>query len=126
MKRILTTASIFVFAMVFVVSAFAGSNGKLEVKVGYEIYACNCGENCLCNTMSRNPGKCTCGTDMVKAKVTKVEEGKAYLKAEGWEKERFFKTIGKYACDCPNCKCDSISQNPGKCTCGLEMKNVGK
>ena len=94
MKRILTTASIFVLAMVFVVSAFAGSNGKMELKVGDEIYTCNCGENCLCNTMSRNPGKCTCGTDMVKAKVTKVEEGKAYLKAEGWEKERVFKTIG--------------------------------
>ena len=105
--------------------AFAGSTGKMALKVGDEIYACNCGADCPCNTMSRMPGKCTCGKDMVKAKVIKVEEGKVMLKADSWDKERSFKTTGKYACACgPDCKCDTISQNAGKCTCGKEMKKV--
>jgi hypothetical protein len=64
------------------------------------------------------------GTRWLRLKY-KVEKGKAYLKAEGWEKERVFKTEGKYTCDCgPDCKCNTISQNPGKCTCGAEMKAV--
>jgi hypothetical protein len=126
MKKLLLTTFIIVLAMAFAIPAFAGPKGKMDLKVGDQIYACNCGEECLCNTMSRNPGKCTCGKDMVKAKVTKVEEGKAYLMAEGWKKERVFKTTGKYACGCPNCKCDTISQKPGKCTCGKEMKKVAQ
>jgi hypothetical protein len=125
MRRFLLISFVVMVAMAFAVSASAGSKGKMDLKVGDEIYACNCGEKCPCNTMSRNPGKCTCGTDMVKAKVMKVENGKAHLKAPEWEKERIFKTVGKYACDCgPKCKCDTISQNPGKCTCGAEMKKV--
>ena len=84
--------------------AFAGTFGKMELKVGDEVYACNCGENCPCMTMSKAPGKCACGNDMVKAKVMKVEEGQVMLKADSWEKERPFKTTGKYACACgPDC-----------------------
>ncbi len=126
MKKLFLTTFIIVLAMAFAIPAFAGPKGKMDLKVGDQIYACNCGEECPCNTMSKNPGKCTCGKDMVKAKVTKVEEGKAYLMAEGWKKERVFKTTGKYACGCPNCKCDTISQKPGKCTCGKEMKKVAQ
>ncbi len=101
--------------------------GKMELKVGDEVYVCNCGEKCPCNTMSRKAGKCSCGKDMVKAKVTKVEEGKAYVMAPGWEKERAFKTTGKYACACgKGCKCNTISQNPGKCACGKKMKKVSQ
>ncbi len=113
------------FTLAFAAFALADSTGKMDLKVGDEVYACNCGEKCACNTMSRNPGNCTCGKEMVKAKVTKVEEGKVHLMAKGWDKERVFKTTGKYACACgPDCKCDTISQNPGKCTCGSEMKKV--
>ena len=105
--------------------AFAGSTGKMDLKVGDEIYACNCGADCPCNTMSRMEGKCTCGKDMVKAKVMSVEEGRVMLKADSWEKERPFKTTGKYTCACgSDCKCETISQNPGKCPCGTEMKKV--
>jgi hypothetical protein len=105
--------------------ALAGTFGKMDLKVGDEVYACNCGADCPCQTMSRSPGKCTCGKDMVKAKVMKVEEGQVMLKADSWEKERPFKTTGKYACACgPDCKCNTISQNPGKCPCGNEMKKV--
>ncbi len=66
--------------------AFADGSGKIDLKVGDEVYACNCGADCPCMTMSRNPGKCTCGKDMVKAKVMKVEEGKVMLKADSWDK----------------------------------------
>ncbi|MDA8082351.1 MAG: hypothetical protein M0024_01690 [Nitrospiraceae bacterium] len=105
--------------------AFAASSSKMDLKAGDKVYACNCGEKCPCQTMSRNPGKCTCGNEMVKAEVMKVEGETAMLKAESWEKERPFRTVGKYACACgPECKCNTISQNPGKCTCGTEMKKV--
>ncbi|HSB30375.1 MAG TPA: hypothetical protein VLD55_02130 [Candidatus Sulfobium mesophilum] len=105
--------------------AFAGTFGKMDLKVGDEVYACNCGESCPCQTMSRAPGKCACGNEMVKAKVVKAEADQVMLKADAWEKERPFKTTGKYACACgPDCKCDTISQNPGKCACGNEMKKV--
>ena len=124
MKKALVVFSM-VFVMAMVAFSFAAEKGKLDLKAGDERYVCNCGEKCACNTISMNQGKCTCGNDMVKAKVVKVEKGKASLKAEGWEKERSFKTIGKYACNCsPVCKCGTISQNPGKCTCGVEMRKL--
>lgn len=103
----------------------AGSRGKMELKAGDEIYACACGEACACLTMSNNAGKCTCGKDMVKAKVSSIEDGKAMLKAEAWDKPRPFKLAAQYACACPpECTCNTQSQNPGKCTCGKDMKKV--
>ncbi|MBI5076347.1 MAG: hypothetical protein HZB62_14440 [Nitrospirae bacterium] len=121
---------LFIFAAIvsLLIAAIAFAevkNGKVDIKVGDELYVCNCGDKCPCDSMSRNAGQCTCGKDMVKAKVTKIEDGKAYFKAAGWEKERAFKTTGQYVCACgPQCKCDMISQNPGKCTCGKEMKKA--
>jgi len=100
-------------------------NGKIDLKAGDELYACNCGEQCPCMTMSRNPGNCSCGNEMVKAEVVKIEEDTAMLKADSWETERPFKMTGKYVCACgPECKCDTISQNPGKCTCGVDLKKI--
>jgi hypothetical protein len=93
---------------------------KLELKSGDEIYACNCGEGC-CDSLSGRPGKCTCGNDMVWAKVTRVTGDAAYLFAGEWPKERAFKTVGKYVCG-SSCDCDMISQNPGKCVCGEDLK----
>jgi hypothetical protein len=125
MKKLFFIAFVFVLIMGFVVPAFAGPKGTMDLKVGDEVYACNCGEKCSCNTLSKMPGNCTCGNPMVKAKVIKVEKGKVHLMAEGWEKERIFKTKGKYACDCgTDCKCNTISQKPGKCPCGDELKKV--
>lgn len=121
-KTLIVFSLVFIFLAAF---AFAAEKGALNLKVGDERYVCNCGEKCPCNTISSNEGKCTCGTDMVKATVTKVEKGKTVFKAAAWEKERTFKTIGKYKCACgPDCKCDTISQNPGKCTCGTKMKKI--
>jgi hypothetical protein len=124
MKRTLIVLLMIVM-LVSVVSVIAAEKEKLDLKVGDERYVCNCGEKCACNTISTNEGKCSCGKDMVKAKVVKVDKGKADFMAEGWKKERSFKTVAKYSCNCsPDCKCGTISQNPGKCTCGSEMKKI--
>jgi hypothetical protein len=96
---------------------------EMSLKAGEEVYACNCGAACKCDTLSRNPGQCTCGKDMVKAKVLSVGKGEARLMVSG--EERTFKTVGKYACACGlQCPCNTISQNAGKCTCGVEMQAV--
>jgi hypothetical protein len=115
----------FIVIVLFCTSlAFAGTFGKMDLQVGDEVYACNC-EGCPCQMMSKMPGKCTCGKDMVKAQVMKVEDGQVMLKAASWDKERSFKTTGKYACACgSDCKCEAISQESGKCPCGMEMKKV--
>ena len=125
-RTILISSMILALTMALVSLSFAAEKGKLNLKVGDQLYVCNCGEACPCNAISQNPGKCPCGhDDMVKATVTKVEGNVAYFKAEGWDKERPFKTVGKYMCACgPDCKCDTISQTKGKCPCGKEMKKV--
>ena len=96
---------------------------EMKLAVGQEVYACNCGSKCPCDTLSMKPGNCTCGKEMVKAKVQSVGAGTAILLVSG--EKRTFKTVGKYACACGlECLCNTISQNPGKCTCGKEMKKV--
>ncbi|HUM06226.1 MAG TPA: hypothetical protein VLT90_12250 [Terriglobales bacterium] len=104
--------------------AFQIHAGKLNVKSGEEYYVCDCAKLC-CETISSKAGKCGCGHDLVKATVTKVEKNKAYFKAAGWDKDRAYKTEGKYACDCGSaCDCKTISQKPGKCGCGHDLKKV--
>ncbi len=101
----------------------AADTSKMALKVGDSVFVCGCGEKCDCDSMARKAAKCSCNKEMVKAKVTKVEEGKAYVMIDG--KERAFKTAGKYACACgEGCDCGYISQKPGKCACGKELKAV--
>ena len=105
--------------------AFAAEAEKLNLKVGDSYFVCNCPPGC-CEDISSKEGQCGCKKDLVKAKVTRVEDGKAWFKADGWEKEKVFKTAGLYVCGCgPDCKCNMISDKPGKCGCGKEMKKIG-
>jgi hypothetical protein len=99
-------------------------DGKISLKAGDVVYVCGCGEGCPCETIARKEGgKCSCGKALVEGKVVKVEEGKAIVAIDG--KERAFKTTGKYVCPCGEmCPCDTISQKPGKCGCGKELKEV--
>jgi hypothetical protein len=124
MKKILAIGVAILLCLVVTGISFAAlKNGEMKLKVGDKVYVCGCGETCPCLTMSKNPGKCGCGKDMVKSKVTRVEEGKATVMVKG--KEQVFPTKGKYACACgPKCNCDTISQSPGKCGCGSDMKPV--
>jgi hypothetical protein len=105
--------------------AYADQKAAMDLKVGDEVYACNCGIECKCNTMANKEGSCTCGKAMSKAKVVRIEGDTAYLKADNWKEERPFKMTGQYICACgPACACNAISQNPGKCPCGTEMKKA--
>jgi len=106
-----------VFALAFATLALAGET-KMTAKVGDELYVCACGEGCPCDTMSRNPGQCGCGKDLIKAKVTKVEKGKITVDS----RKKPFVSVGKYVCGCgPDCKCGTISQKPGNCGCGKKL-----
>jgi len=118
MKKVIILVVVFVLG--FVTFAVADQT-TMEAKVGDELYVCACGDGCPCDTMSRNAGQCSCGKDMVKTKVIKVEKGKITVASRA----KPFISVGKYACDCgPACKCDTISQNPGNCTCGKKMVEV--
>jgi hypothetical protein len=106
-------------------AAYAAQKDSMVLKVGDEIYACNCGAECKCNMMAQKAGTCPCGEAMVKAKVVRIEGGTAYLKANNWKEEMPFNLTGKYVCACgPGCKCNAVSQKTGKCPCGTEMKKV--
>ena len=125
MKRSRCIVIVTLLSLMMVGAAFAATPGKMNLKVGEEVYVCNCGPTCPCNSMSMKEGNCTCDNKMVKAKVTKVENDVAYVQAEGWEKPRAFITQGKYMCACgPSCNCNMISQKPGKCVCGENLKPV--
>ena len=115
---------------IFLVAAAASllmaqDKSKMVLKPGDEIFACNCGPGCDCQALSRKEGTCACGNALAKAKVKSVGEGTAVLVIG--DREQTFKTVGKYMCACgPECKCDSISQKPGKCACGVDMVEVKK
>lgn len=125
MKRIIFLGVLVILSALMAAAVLADATNKLDLKVGDEIYACNCGEQCDCQTMSRKEAACVCKKPMVKAKVVSVGEGTAMLQAKDWEKPRPFKTVGKYACACgPDCSCGTISQKPGNCACGKPMKQA--
>lgn len=103
----------------------AQDKSQLVLKPGDEIFACGCGPSCACQTLSRKEGNCSCGKPLVKATVKSVGKGTAVL-AIG-DREQTFSTVGKYMCACgPSCKCDTISQMPGKCACGVDLVEVKK
>ena len=104
-------------------SAFsmADTRDRMNVSVGDEIYVCNMGETCPCDTMAMKPGNCKCGKELIKTRVTKVEDDTIFVESRG----KGFKRTGKYACACREaCDCGTIAQKPGKCICGHEMKEV--
>lgn len=94
--------------------------GDFPVKAGDKVYVCACGEKCDCGTVSKKAGKCGCGHDLVETTVTKVEEGSFTATVDG--KARTFKTTAKYVCGCgETCDCYTMSDKPGKCSCGMDL-----
>ncbi len=115
---------VFVVALTlaFAVSAFADETLPV-FKVGETIYVCACGPGCDCQTISRNDGKCSCDKPLAKTTVTKIEGDKLFAQVSG--AEQAFSTKAKYACACgAGCNCGTISQKPGNCACGKEMKKI--
>ncbi len=124
-RRVLYVAVAAALALAAAGIAFAAEAGKVNLRVGDSYFVCGCPPGC-CQTISSKEGPCDCKKDLVKATVTRVEDGKAWFKADGWEKEKEFKTAGLYVCACgPSCNCNSISDKPGKCHCGKEMTQIG-
>jgi hypothetical protein len=127
MKKTRYTHVLLVIALslTFIGIAIAAETEKANLKVGDTYYICGCPPGC-CEVISSKEGECKCKKPLVKATVTKVEDGKASFKVEGQEKEKVMKTAGLYICDCPPaCKCNTISDKPGTCGCGKEMKKIG-
>jgi hypothetical protein len=107
------------------VLAFAdkGTTGTFDAKAGDTIYACGCGAGCDCGSLGKKEGTCSCGKELVKTTVNKVENGKVFYTIAG--KELSAPTQGKYVCGCGGgCDCGSVSQKPGKCSCGKDMVKV--
>lgn len=115
--------SLFVACLLLItVVAFADKNLPVY-KTGDAVYVCSCGDSCDCKTMSRKEGTCSCGNALGKGTVIKVDGDKALVKVG--DKNLSFTTKARYACACGDgCSCGTISQKPGKCSCGNEMKKV--
>jgi hypothetical protein len=121
MKKILF--SLFVASLLLVaVIAFADKTIPVYKK-GDSVYVCTCGDACDCKTMANKEGKCSCGKALGKGTVSSVEVGKVAVKLG--DKNLNFPAKAKYACACgDSCKCGTVSQKPGKCACGSDMKKV--
>ena len=105
-------------------------------------YVCNCKDDCKCNSISKEPGKCKCGSEMAAMHLLAIEKDTAVFCRCGadctCERSKDdpskcgcgkpVKTVslkGMYVCACgPDCKCGEISDKPGKCGCGGDMKQV--
>ena len=135
MKRILT--------LVMVVAFVAAAVGMVTAADKSKVYfVCNCKDDCNCDSLSKDPGKCKCGSDMAAMHLLAVEKGTAVLCRCGAdctcersktdpEKCGCGKPVkkvglkGKYVCGCGDaCQCGAISDKPGKCGCGKEMKQL--
>lgn len=121
MKKVLI--GLFVASLLLVaVVAFADKTVPVYKK-GDAVFVCACGESCECKTMARKAGKCSCGKDMVKGVVNEVKDDKLVVKVG--DKDMIFPAKAKFACGCgEGCSCGTVSQKPGKCGCGTEMKEV--
>jgi hypothetical protein len=134
-KRVAIGLVLMVFLAAVVGMVIAADKNKVY-------YVCNCKDDCACNTVSREPGKCKCGNELTQMHLLAIEKDTAILCRCGAEctcertKDnpdkcgcgKLVKKVslkGKYICGCSdNCNCGTISDKPGKCSCGKEMKQV--
>ncbi len=135
MKR----TAIFVVLAVFLVAVLSMAVAADKSKV---YYVCNCADDCKCNTISKEPGKCTCGKDLVAMHLLAIEKDQAVFcrcgadctcerskddpsKCGCGKPVKMVSLKGKYVCQCgASCNCGAISDKPGKCGCGKDMKKV--
>jgi len=105
-------------------------------------YVCNCKDDCKCDTISKEPGKCTCGNELTAMHLLAIDKDKAVFcrcgadctcerskddpsKCGCGKPVKMVSLKGKYVCGCgENCNCGAISDKPGKCGCGKDMKQV--
>jgi hypothetical protein len=121
MKKVLISLLI---TSLLLIAVIAFADKSLPVfKKGDSVYVCSCGDSCDCKTVSRKEGKCSCGSPLAKGIVSKVDGSQLIVTAG--DKVLVLPAKAKYTCACGDgCKCGTISQKPGKCSCGSEMKKV--
>lgn len=106
------------------------------------LYACDCGNGCDCNSLSKQPGNCACGKPMRWHHVVKVEKDEALLCTckEGCScsldaadptrcacgnpvKRVSLQGSGLFFCNCGGaCTCNTVQAEPGDCRCGMPLK----
>lgn len=119
MKRFLLIILTMAFAFGLAAAVYSATE-KFATKAGDTIYVCGCGEACKCGTISNADGECACGKKLVKTTVNKIENDQVFYTVDG--KELSAPLTGKYQCGCEKCECNMISQKPGKCGCGKQMR----
>jgi len=135
MKKTLIVLFVAVFVVVALGLVFAADKSKVY-------YVCNCKDDCKCDSISKEPGKCKCGTEMAPMHLLSIDKDTAIMCRCGAECNcelskddpnkcgcgKAVKKVGlkgKYVCACgADCKCGAISDKPGKCGCGKEMKQI--
>ena len=135
MKKVLIALFVVTFLVVTIGLIVAADKSKVY-------YVCNCKDDCKCNTISKEPGKCNCGTELIPTHILAIEKDTAVFcrcgadctcersktdpgKCACGKPVKMVSLKGKYVCACgADCQCDSISDKPGKCGCGKEMKQI--
>ena len=114
---------LFVSCLLMVAVVALAENSQPHFKKGDTVYVCGCGDGCPCKTMSLSQGKCSCGKVLEKGVVSSIAGDTAVVKVG--DRNLNLVTRGKYVCACgEGCGCGTVSQKPGKCGCGSEMKKV--
>lgn len=86
MRKIIASLIAMIFVVVTAVGIAMSKEGPEHLfKVGETIYVCGCGAGCDCGTIGYKAGKCACAKKLVKATVSKTENGKVFYLVNGKE-----------------------------------------
>ena len=138
-----------IVGLIALIMLAAAAGAVISADKSQVYYVCSCAGDCKCNGLSREPGKCDCGREMVAMHALEIEKNTAVLCRCGadcnCERDRkdpnlcacgkpvkIVDITGKHACACGytscvcsgGCKCNAIADKPGKCGCGKEMKKI--
>lgn len=144
MKRRIAIVLVVLFGMLLAASSIFADDIKSKDADDNTVYVCACG-TCKCGAgVSKKPGKCGCGNDLVPAHALKIEGKEAIVcscgkdcKCQIDDKDTSKCGCGKpvkrvnieglYVCNCgtPKCLC-TISDKAGECKCGKPLKRVSQ
>ena len=135
MKKLFVMAACIVFLLAAVGIVVTADQNRLY-------YVCNCKDDCKCDFVSKQPGKCNCGSELAAMHLLAIEKSTGVFCRCGKDctcersktnpgqcgcgkPVKMVGLKGKYICSCgPDCNCGTISDKPGKCHCGKDLKKV--